>query len=278
MLKQLLSHTLHLSIAVLIFSHPNTTLAQSPIGAMPGVVEPARQWDVAFPINGHIKAIHFNEGMLIFAGDLLVELNDREASAKLEMAKINLHLAEAQYEESLSDLERYETLLERDAVPISTVNDTKLTARVAALQVESNLLNVRAAEVRLSLHQLTAPSDGVISAPQMYEGSNFIVSESHSIARISQLDPINIRARIPVAKVLARIRDGVFSMDEARELDFELRFTGGDAYEHTGTLTALGFEINAETGEGSVLISFPNPSRMLRPGTQVTVEAINPLE
>lgn len=265
-------------VAMLLGLMTTSGSAENPIGAVPGTVEPARQWDVAFPIDGHIITINFTEGQLVTAGDGLVDLDAREATVRLAIAKTNLQLAEARHEESRADLERQEKLRAREAVSLSKLSDTKLAERVAALHVERAGLDVQAASARLSQHRLAAPADGVISAPRLHEGSNFNVVDGLSIATIYQLDPINIRARIPVEKVLGRIRDGVFSLEAARDLDIELRFSDGAVYQHTGKVVALGFEIDPETGEGSALMEFPNPSHLLRPGTRVEVEAIVPLE
>ncbi len=271
------AHNVAASLVAILFAA--AVSAQDKMVTVPGTVEAAHSWDVAFAINGQITEINFSEGQRIKKGDTLVRLDEREARLRLALAQTNLKLAEARYAEEQSDLERQNMLVERNTISRATLSDTKLTALLNSLEVERARLNVDVEAAKLSLHHLTAPSDGMISAPKVREGSNYDVAESGSIATIHQINPINVRGRIPLERVLSRIRAKEFSVDTVGDnLAFELRFRDGSTYPHKGRAVAIGFEINAETGEGSALVEFPNPSGILRPGAPVTVQVtqVNP--
>lgn len=249
-------------------------VAQTESRTIPGVIVSAYSFDVAYIIDGQINKIHFSEGQMVSEGDLLVELDDRRARLRLELARNKLALAKARHEESQADLERQLQLLDRNTVSKAQLSDTKLAALTAGLDVDRTELEVEMEEARLADHKFVSPMSGVISAPRVNEGSNYIAVETGSIATISQLDPVHVRATIPVTTVLQRLREGEFTKERARSLEFELSLTDGGPYPHLGRVAAIGFEVLAETGEGSVLLRFPNPNGVLRPGMPVSVKVV----
>ncbi len=195
-----------------------------------GVVEPARRWNVAAPIDGYIEKISFTEGQLVQKDDVLVQFKPTVAELQLEIAKANLERAQVSYEEAQEDLGRKAELRDREAVSISAYSDAALIAELARVGVLEAELNLKLAEENLKAHTLHAPADGLISAPQVYEGSNFIAEVSGPIATILQLDPIHVRVSLSVERAVRRLLAGKFDLEAVKNAKFSLTLPGGQEF------------------------------------------------
>lgn len=236
-----------------------------------GFVEPSRVWDVSPPVSGHIQAIRFTEGQLVSEGDVLVELNPRLAQLKMELAQAGLARAQAALKDSLADLERHKKLRERDAVALSVFADVELATEFARIDLLSAELEVELAETVLGLHVLTAPSNGMVSAPMINEGSNYNAELSGPIATVSLLDPIRVRMNLSLERALRRLEVGKFDLEAVRAARMTLTLPGGHVYKHKGRIIAITPDFDTETGQASAVLEFPNPSNLLRPGIPVAV-------
>ena len=105
------------------------------------------------------------------------------------------------------------------------------------------------------------PADGLISAPQVYEGSNFIAEVSGPIATILQLDPIHVRVSLSVERAVRRLLAGKFDLEAVKNAKFSLTLPGGQEYSQLGSIVAIGTELDPETGQGTVLLEFSNPEQ-----------------
>jgi hypothetical protein len=59
-------------------------------------------------------------------------------------------------------------------------------------------------------------------------------------------------------------------------LQARLTLPDGSAYAETGKMLTMGFAIDEETGGGIVVLEFPNPLGLLRPGMHVTMVGFAP--
>ena len=68
---------------------------------------------------------------------------------------------------------------------------------------------------------------------------------------------------------------GNYTLEDALALRFNVMLPDGTAYDEEGKLVAVGFELDPETGEGSVLVEFPNAKGILRPGLPVVLQTVH---
>jgi len=162
----------------------------------PGEVEPRRDVQISAQVQARIEALPFEEGDLVDAGDVVVELDDEDLQAALESAQANLKIQEARLEqarvaldssgsvvqserarvagveaqvrESRSELERVRSLYESADVPLSELE----RAESAYDQAEASLGQARAAVeqaeqgIRRAQAELLAAEGSVESARQ----------------------------------------------------------------------------------------------------------------
>jgi len=123
----------------------------------PGKLLPAQQSNLAFEIPGKINVINVDIGDAVRKGQILAELDDREATAQLKQAK-------ARYDLALQILNRYKDLRSEGHISIQDLDNANSEELIAKSQYEFF-------KVKLEQTKLIAPFDGVIQNRYLDTGS-----------------------------------------------------------------------------------------------------------
>jgi len=123
----------------------------------PGKLLPAEQSNLAFEIPGKINVINVDIGDAVRKGEILAELDDREATAQLKQAK-------ARYDLALQILDRYKDLRSEGHISIQDLDNANSEELIAKSQYEFF-------KVKLEQTKLIAPFDGVIQNRYLDTGS-----------------------------------------------------------------------------------------------------------
>ena len=146
----------------------------------PGKLLPAQQSNLAFEIPGKINAINVDIGDTVRKGQILAELDDREASAQLKQAK-------ARYDLALQILNRYKDLRSEGHISIQDLDNANSEELIAKSQYEFF-------KVKLEQTKLIAPFDGVIQNRYLDRGS--VINGGIPIVEI--LGSKNVEAHISI--------------------------------------------------------------------------------
>jgi len=123
----------------------------------PGKLLPAQQSNLAFEIPGKINVINVDIGDAVKKGQILAELDNREATAQLKQAK-------AKYDLALQILNRYKDLRSEGHISIQDLDNANSEEIIAKSQFEFY-------KVKLEQTKLIAPFDGVIQNRYLDIGS-----------------------------------------------------------------------------------------------------------
>ena len=123
----------------------------------PGKLLPEQQSNLAFEIPGKINVINVDIGDAVRKGQILAELDDREATAQLKQAK-------ARYDLALQILDRYKDLRSEGHISIQDLDNANSEELIAKSQYEFF-------KVKLEQTKLIAPFDGVIQNRYLDTGS-----------------------------------------------------------------------------------------------------------
>ncbi len=225
---------------------------------LPGRVEAVRSAEVRARVEGIVEKRLFTEGSDVRAGQPLFQLDDRTYRTAAQAA-------EADVEVKKLNLERVESLL-----PIKAVSQQEADAARAALkQAEAQL-----ARARLDLENTTVPAaiSGRIGRALVTEGALVGRDEATLLATIEQLEPVNVLFTQPNADVLrmkAAMASGKLQKSDSRNV--ELILENGQPYAHKGKLFFSDMSVDPTTGAITLKAEFPNPQRLLLPGTFVRV-------
>jgi len=159
----------------------------------PGKLLPAQQSNLAFEIPGKINIINVDIGDAVKKGQILAELDNREATAQLKQAKAKYDLAE-------QILNRYKDLRSEGHISIQDLDNANSEELIAKSQLEFY-------KVKLEQTKLISPFDGVIQNRYLDTGS--VINGGIPILEI--LGSRNVEAHISIPlKFIDKLNIGNF--------------------------------------------------------------------
>jgi multidrug efflux system membrane fusion protein len=162
-------------------------------------------------IDGELKALRFSEGQMVRAGDVLAEIDDRNAQAQLAQAEGQLARDVAQLRNAQLDLQRYQGLLEKDAIARQQVESQQALVRQLQGTVQSDQAQLDAAKLQLAHTRVVAPISGRLGLKQTELGSLVRAGDANGIVSINQTDPMAVLFAVPeihVPLIQRKLRSG----------------------------------------------------------------------
>ncbi len=188
-MKKYMQNRITLSFTLLIFNITATALEILEVKMLdsykitrnfPGKLLPSEQSKLAFEIPGKISIINVDIGDVVKKGQILAELDGREASAQLDQAK-------AKYDLSKQVLARYRDLRSQGHISIQDLDNANSEELIAKSQY--NFFKVKFEQTKL-----LAPFDGFIQNRFLDTGS--VINGGVPIIEI--LDSKNVKAHISI--------------------------------------------------------------------------------
>jgi membrane fusion protein (multidrug efflux system) len=203
-------------------------------------------------VPGLVRAIHFEEGQKVKAGDLLVKIDDAELLAQLAQVEARFRLAEL-------NVARSENLSETRTIPQSEFDRAR--SEYAAVQAERAVL-----KLRLEKTEIRAPFDGVIGSRTISPGD--VVTTATVITNLDDLSRLKISFPLP-ERFLAKVHNGTIVKATTRRAGrIDDNLTGeGEVYFVSAT-------IDRATRSSEVKAVLNDPSPDLRPGMFANVEIL----
>jgi RND family efflux transporter MFP subunit len=229
-----------------------------------GTVTPMASVALRPRIDSEIAQIHFADGAHVKRGDVLITLDKRSIEAQVKAAEGIVARDQAQLEGAERDVRRYTELVEKNATPVTNLENAKTQAaifRAARIADEATLQNLR---VQLSYATISAPITGRISAAAVKVGNLVRSADAAPIATIIQTSPIYVSFSVP-QNALPDLRKALV----ARSATIEA-VVPGEARTAAGTVTMIENTVDPGTGMVSVRATMENADEFLWPGTLVT--------
>jgi len=197
-----------------------------------------------------VVRVNFEDGDLVEAGQVLVDLSGRAELAGLEEAAAAFREAEQQYR-------RQQQLTEQKLVPASQLD----TQRAA---VDSARARLDATRARLSDRVITAPFSGVLGFRRVSPGT--LVTPGTTIASLDDISIIKLEFAVPETflQALAPGQEIVARSAAYPERTFR------------GVLRTIGSRVDPVTRAISARAEILNPERELRPGMLLSVRVFQP--
>ena len=92
------------------------------------------------------------------------------------------------------------------------------------------------------------------------------------MALITQLNPIRVMYQIPFGVYAQTVEILKTSEQANQEREISLILPNGDKFSHVGRIITGSNEFNRDSQMIDILAEFPNPTYLLRPGLNVTVQ------
>jgi len=239
------------------------------IAEVPGRVQAVRTAQVRARVDGIVQRRVYDEGSDVKAGQALFLIDPRELRASLSAVEASLVGAESAAANAAQDVERYEGLVEDQAISKQEYDAAVARLRSAQADVSQTRAQLESAKLSLSYTTVTAPIDGRAGRAQVTEGALVSASAATLLTTIDQLDPVYVNFSQSSSYMLAIRRDiaeGTLKVPQLGRVEVSLILEDGATYRHKGHLDFLDLAIDEATGTAAVRAEVPNPDRTLLPG------------
>lgn len=203
---------------------------------------------VTAKVTDTVSAVDFEDGDYVEAGDVLVQLTNREEEALLAEARANLDDAEAQFA-------RIDNLAGQNLVPDSELDAARSRAEASQARLNTVL-------ARLSDRLILAPFAGVLGFRQVSPGT--LLQPNTPITTLDDISIIKLDFTVPETFIGA-LAPG------ARVL---ARAAGFPDRQFEGIVRTVGSRVDPVTRAIQVRAHIPNEERLLKPGMLLTVEVV----
>jgi membrane fusion protein, multidrug efflux system len=241
------------------------------IASGPLIVE--HQVDVAAQRDGLVAEIHAEPGLMVRAGQILAQLDDREATA-------DLNAAGARTRSTAADLKNWEAeakVLEADAERARKMWEAQLITQEqydhARFKAESDQWDVkrvqellvnaqqteRSLELELEKTRIRAPFSGIVARRYVRAGQQ--VNRGDRMFWITETSPLRVQFTLP-ERFAGRIQRG--QTIEVTSVD------SGNA-KFTAKVTEISPVIDPSSGTIEVLAQLVGPTKDLRPGMTTSI-------
>ncbi|OZI71980.1 efflux RND transporter periplasmic adaptor subunit [Bordetella genomosp. 12] len=224
-----------------------------------GTVTPLAHIVLRPQVSGLLMRLHYREGQVVQAGQLLAEIDSRPYQHALNAALGKADQTRARLDNARADLARYTALSRQDAVARSQLDAARSAVEHDAGQLAADQAGVDEARRQLALTRITAPVSGRIGLRRIDAGNHVRANDTQGLATLVQTGATSVLFDISEAR-LPLLREAMANADtlavEAWDAD-DRRLVA------RGTLQAL----DNRTGNGSVRLraSFANEQEQLFP-------------
>jgi len=240
-------------------------IRQEWVGTMTGNVDA----DIRPKVEGFLLAKVYTEGSVIQKGQVMYQLDRRQAQAAVEQAEGNLARAQAGLSQAQIDVRRYTPLVAQRAVSQAELDKATSLETASKAMVEANKAALDNAKLNLGWTTVTAPITGIAGISKSQIGD--LITPNTVMTTVSSVNPIYVDVNIAEQDYLRFSREKLRASGGGRDL--ELILGDGSVYPRRGRVLFLGREVDTRTGTILVRGEFSNPGNVLRPGQYARVRA-----
>jgi multidrug efflux system membrane fusion protein len=273
--------------ALLVAEHA-TVLGQAGPNAPPPAVTVARpvmkdiqEWDdfigrfeavdeveVRARVSGYVDKIHFRDGSLVKAGDLLFTIDQRPYRAALEEAEATLGSARARVEFAAGDLERAESLRRTGNIAEQIFDQRRQSLLTARGEADRAQASANRARLDMEFTEIRAPVAGRVSRRLVSMG-NLVNANQTVLTNVISLDPIHFYFDVDERSYLTYVQmSAAGTRPSSRDVPNEVFVALSTEREpqHRGRMDFVDNRLDAASGTMRGRAVFENKDLALTPG------------
>ncbi|MCF1465635.1 efflux RND transporter periplasmic adaptor subunit [Agrobacterium vitis] len=246
-----------------------------------GRLEAVERVDVRPRVGGAIQSVHFREGALVKAGDLLFTIDPAPYQAAVDQAEGQFASAEAKVDLARIELDRGLKLSGNSTISQSDMDQRRNSFTQAQAAMGTARAQLQSAQLELDYTQVRAPVSGRVGKLEVTAG-NLVASGSSSsvLTTLVSVDPIyasfNVSEQL-VAKALSQLPQTGAALADIDRIPVEIGTLADDGTPIKGKLQLINNQVDAASGTIGVRAVFDNPGGRLIPGQFVRVRMGQPV-
>jgi len=245
-----------------------------------GRLEAVDRVELRSRVAGAIQSVHFREGGLVKAGDLLVKIDPAPYEAAVAQAQSLAASAQARLELANTELERGRKLVANNTISDSDFSQRKSVQSEAIANLHAAEAALKVAQLNLDYTSIRAPIDGRIGRLELTEG-NLVAAGSASpqLTTLVSSGPIYASFAVNeelIARTLAKLPSTGAVVPAIEQVPVEIGTLSDDGTPLQGRLQLIDNAVDAASGTIRVRAVFDNPDNRLIPGQFVRVRMGEP--
>ena len=233
-----------------------------------GRLEAVERVDVRARVSGAVLSVHFREGALVKAGDLLVTIDPAPYAAEVERAQAQVAAAEARRTHERSELQRAERLWQEQAIARRELDERSDSANEADANLRAAQASLAYAKLNLGYTQVRAPVSGRVGKVEVTVGNLVAAGPGAPVlTSLVSVDPIYASFDVDERVVLRALQDVPGSeADRIERIPVRMGTVATEGMPLEGRLQLIDNMVDTRSGTVRVRASFDNPQGELIPG------------
>ncbi|WP_018342976.1 efflux RND transporter periplasmic adaptor subunit [Cytophaga aurantiaca] len=239
----------------------------------PGNVVALNNVDLNCEVSGFITGVFFQEGQQVRKGQKLYEIEQTKYQAAYSSAEASLKIAQANYEKTRKDAERYKQLGDKGMTTQQRLEYSEADLATAESQIAVAKANLLRAQLDLQHATITAPFDGTIGISLVKRGA-FVTAGQTKLNTVSSNNPIAIDFVVNEKEITRFVGLENKKLSRTDSL-FTLALPDKSIYPYPGKILFLDRAVDMQTGTLKIRLEFPNPTRALKDGMSCNIRVEN---
>ena len=234
-----------------------------------GRLEAVERVEIRSRVAGAVSAVHFQEGTLVKAGDLLVTIDPAPYAAEVDRAQAQAVAAQARLSHARSELERSQRLWEENAVAKRELDEKVNASREAEANLRAAEANLQYARLNLGYTQVRAPVAGRVGKVDTTVGNLVAAGPGAPVlTTLVSVSPIYASFDVDeqvVVRALNELPAGA-ARSSLQSIPVLMGTSAGEDTPYRGRLQLVDNQVNAKNGTVRVRAVFDNADGRLIPG------------
>jgi len=232
-----------------------------------GRVEAIEYVDIRPRVAGTIVGVHFKEGQMVKAGDLLFSIDPRPYQAELARAEAQKAQASAALNLAHTELERTRRLADENAVARRELDQRSNAVLEAEAQLKAAEAAVMTARLNLQYASVTAPVSGRVSRAEITLGNLVGVGlNTPPLTTLVSVSPVYVNFEIDEQTFQRYAALGASGNANVERIPVAIGLSNEEGYPHVARLQAFDNRVDTQSGTIRARAVVKNDGHLLTPG------------
>ncbi len=235
-----------------------------------GRLEAVERVDIRSRVAGTVQGVHFREGALVKAGDLLLTIDPAPYQADVDRADAQVFAAQSRLTNAKSNYERSRHLLEDHAISQREYDDSLNAQSEADANLRAAQAQLQSARLSLGYTQVRAPVSGRVGKLEITTGNLVAAGPGAPVlTTLVSVSPIYASFDADEQVVARALRDlpaGASARAQIEKIPVQMGTSADTATPIAGHLQLVDNQVDARSGTVRVRAVFDNADGTLMPG------------